>query len=136
MNDEVEEVLAEGIEGEFGVLPHHMPLVTPLPIGELQYKKDSEWEHLAIGGGFIQVLPDSVIVVADVAERSAEIDRQRAEDARERAQAALSEATAGEAQAEAQANLQRALLRLRISERHHEGRRRQRTVPGQPRAPE
>lgn len=129
VNEDVEEVLARGIEGDFGVLPHHMPLVTPLPIGELQYKKEGQWQHVALGGGFIQVLPDGVTVVADVAERSEQIDRERAEQARRDAETALSEATAGEAQAEAQAQLQRALLRLRVAQRHHEGRS-HRTMPG------
>src|SRR5581483_5037276 len=105
VSEDVEEVLARGIEGEFGVLPHHMPMVTPLPIGELQYKKDGAWENIAVGGGFIQVLPDAVTVVADVAERSDEIDRERAEAARRAAETALSEATAGEAEAAAQAEL-------------------------------
>lgn len=131
VNEEVEEVLARGIEGEFGVLPHHMPMVTPLPIGEMQYKKDGRWQVIAVGGGFIQVLPEQITVVADVAERSEEIDRERAEEARRQAVAALSESAAGEIQAEAQAELQRALLRLRVAQRHHEGRTRQRTLPGQ-----
>ncbi len=122
VNEEVEEVLARGIEGDFGVLPHHMPLVTPLPVGELQYRKGGQWQVLALGGGFMEVLPDKVTVVADVAERSEEIDQQRAEEARRRAEAALTEAAAGEAQAEAQAELQRALLRLRVARRRHEGR--------------
>jgi F-type H+-transporting ATPase subunit epsilon len=122
VNEDVDEVLARGIEGDFGVLPSHMPMVTPLPIGELQYKKDGRWEQIAVGGGFIQVLPNEVTVVADVAERSEEIDRERAEAARQAAETALSEAAAGEAQAEAQAELQRALLRLRVATRRHEGR--------------
>ena len=132
VNEDVEEVLARGIEGEFGVLPHHMPMVTPLPIGELQYKKDGAWNLIAVGGGFIQVLPDSVTVVADVAERSEEIDHERAEAARRSAEAALSEAAAGEAQAEAQAELQRALLRLRVAQRRqHEGHAPRHSLPTQ-----
>lgn len=122
VNEEVDELLARGIEGEFGVLPSHMPMVTPLPIGELQYKRNGQWEQIALGGGFIQVLPSEVTVVADVAERSEEIDRERAEAARQAAEAALSDASVGEAQAEAQAELQRAILRLRIASRRHEGR--------------
>jgi len=127
VDEQVEEILARGIEGEFGILPHHMPLVTPLPVGELQYKQNGEWHVLALGGGFVEVLPDKVTVVADVAERSDEIDRERAEAAKRRAEAALSEAAAGQAQAEAQAELQRALLRLQVARRHREGR-----APGQP----
>ncbi|HEV3308908.1 MAG TPA: F0F1 ATP synthase subunit epsilon [Chloroflexota bacterium] len=128
VNEEVEEVLAVGIEGEFGVLPQHMPMVTPLPIGELQLKKDGEWQLIAVGGGFIQVLSGEITVVADVAERSEDIDRERAEEARHRAETVLSEAAAGEIQAEAQAELQRALLRLRVSQRRHEGRSQHRSL--------
>lgn len=128
VNDEVEEVLARGIEGEFGVLPHHMPMVTPVPIGELQYKQDGTWHVIAVGGGFIQVLPGEVTVVADVAERSEDIDRDRAEEARRAAEQALTETAAGEVQAAAQAELQRALLRLRVAQRHHEGRSQRRSL--------
>ena len=130
VNEDVEEVLARGIEGDFGVLPGHIPMVTPLPIGELQYKKDGNWEHIAVGGGFIQVLPTEVTVVADVAERSEEIDRERAEAARRRAEAAISDAAAGAAEIEAQAELQRAILRLRVSEKRR-GRDVRTTIPGQ-----
>jgi F-type H+-transporting ATPase subunit epsilon len=129
VSEDVDEVLARGLEGDFGVLPSHMPMVTPLPIGELQYKKGGQWEQIAVGGGFIQVLPNEVTIVADVAERSEEIDRERAEAARQAAEAALSEAAAGEAQAEAQAQLQRALLRLRVAHRHREGRAMHRSMP-------
>jgi len=131
VNEDVEEILTRGIEGDFGILPNHMPMVTPLPIGELQYKQHGQWALIALGGGFIQVLPDEVTVVADVAERSEEIDRERAEEARHRAETALSETAAGEAQAEAQAELQRALLRLKVSQRRHEGRPPHRTLPDQ-----
>jgi F-type H+-transporting ATPase subunit epsilon len=116
VNEEVEEILARGIEGDFGVLPEHMPLVTPLSIGEMKYKKDGQWEDIAIGGGFIQVLPDGVTVVADVAERSEDIDRERAEEARRRAEELLKEARTSEEEVEAQARLQRAILRLRVSQ--------------------
>jgi F-type H+-transporting ATPase subunit epsilon len=122
VSEDVEEVLARGVEGEFGVLSGHMPMVTPLPIGALQYKREGQWEEIALGGGFIQVLPSEVTVVADVAERSEEIDRERAEAARRLAEQALSEAAGTEAQAEAEAQLQRALLRLRVAHRRHEGR--------------
>jgi F-type H+-transporting ATPase subunit epsilon len=132
VNEEVEEVLARGLEGDFGVLPGHMPMVTPLPVGELQYKQNDQWQVIALGGGFIQVLPDSVTIVADDAERAGEIDREAAEEARRRAEAALSETTSTEVQAEAQAELQRALLHLRIAQRHHEGRTHRTVPPGQP----
>jgi len=105
-------------------------MVTPLPIGELQYRKDGVWEVIAVGGGFIQVLPDGVTVVADVAERSEEIDRERAEAARRAAETALTESAGIDAQAEARAELQRALLRLRVSQRPHESRAARRPLPG------
>ncbi|GAC1401943.1 MAG: F0F1 ATP synthase subunit epsilon [Chloroflexota bacterium] len=122
LEDEADIVIARGAEGDLGILHGHEPLITPLQTGELMYRIHGEERHLAISGGFLEVRPDKVVVLADVAERSEEINAQRAEEARARAEAALS-ANRGTAQeAEAAASLQRALLRLRVSERrrHHE----------------
>ena len=115
-------MVARGAEGDIGILHGHEPLVTPLATGELMFRADGEEQHLAISGGFLEVRPDKVVVLADVAERSEEIDRERAERARERAEAALTENRGTQLEAEAAANLQKALLRLRVAgqRRHHE----------------
>jgi F-type H+-transporting ATPase subunit epsilon len=123
--DDVEIVIARGIEGDLGILHGHEPMITPLDIGELMYRIDGEERHLAIAGGFLEVTPDKVVVLADVAERSEEIDRQRAEEARARAEAALTEHHGTELEASAAAALQKALVRLRVAER----RRHERHVP-------
>ena len=115
-SDEVDSVVAPGIEGELGILPRHAPLLTILTVGELRYRRGTEEEFLAIGGGFMEVRPDRVIVLADSAERAEEIDEARAEAARQRAQQAL--AGAGPADAtEITAALRRSLLRLKVARR-------------------
>lgn len=117
LEEQVDTVVARGAEGDLGILHGHEPLVTPLPVGEMMYRVNGEERHMAISGGFMQVRPDKVTVLADVAERSEEIDLQRAEEARRRAEAALQERKGTELEAAAAASLQKALLRLRVAER-------------------
>src|SRR5688572_30312091 len=85
----VDEVVAPGIEGYFGVLPGHAPFLTTLGIGELTYRIGREERHLAIAGGFAEVRNDKVIILADTAEAPEDIDRARAERARARAEQRL-----------------------------------------------
>lgn len=117
LEEEADIVVARGAEGDLGILHGHEPLITPLATGELMYRTDGQEQFLAISGGFLEVRPDRVVVLADYAERSEEIDRQRAEEARRRAEEALSEHRGTELEAAAAASLQRALLRLRVAER-------------------
>src|SRR5579859_5444097 len=117
LEEDVDIVVARGAEGDLGVLHGHEPLITPLATGELMYRADGQVHHLAISGGFLEVRPDKVVVLADVAERSEEIDRQRAEEARERAEQRLSDSRGTELEAQAAAELQKALLRLRVAGR-------------------
>jgi F-type H+-transporting ATPase subunit epsilon len=85
----VDEVVAPGTEGYFGVLPGHAPFLTTLGIGELTYRQGREERHLALVGGFAEVRNDKVIILADTAEFPEEIDRPRAEQARSRAELRL-----------------------------------------------
>jgi F-type H+-transporting ATPase subunit epsilon len=85
----VDEVVAPGIEGYFGVLPGHAPFLTTLGAGVLTYRKGREEFRLALAGGFCEVRDDKVIVLADSAEYAEEVDRARAERARERAERRL-----------------------------------------------
>jgi F-type H+-transporting ATPase subunit epsilon len=125
-SDEVDEVVAPGVEGQLGILPHHAPLMTMLLPGELLVKKGGEEFYLAISGGFIEVRPDRVIILADAAERVEEIDIARAEEAKRRAEARLAEREPGVDTARAEAALRRSLIRLQVAQRR---RRRRPTVP-------
>src|SRR5215212_12276443 len=87
--DEVDSVQLPGSEGELGVLPHHAPLVSTLGAGELRLRKGGQEESFAIVGGFLQVLPDRVVVMAEMADMASEIDLERAQEARRKAEQAL-----------------------------------------------
>ena len=123
---EADFVIAPGVEGELGILPRHIPLMTPLRPGEVMVRNDGHEEYLFVAGGFLQVLPDKVVILADAAERAEEIDEQRAEEARKRAQEALQRPDLGpEESAEYAAALERAMFRLRVAEiRRRRGTRR------------
>jgi len=125
-SDEVDSVVLPGSEGELGVLPHHAPLVSTLGAGELRLRKGGDEESFAIVGGFLQVLPDKVVVMAETADLASEIELATAQEARRQAEQALEGGyVEGADLAAARAALQTALLRIRVAERRqHEGRRR------------
>ncbi len=115
-SDEVDVVVAPGIEGQLGILPHHAPLMTTLQPGELRVRKGSEEFSLVISGGFLEVRPDRTIILADAAERAEEIDIARAEEAKRRAEERLRERHApGVDAAQTEASLRRALARLKVA---------------------
>jgi F-type H+-transporting ATPase subunit epsilon len=119
-SDEVDAVVLPGSEGELGVLPHHAPLISTLGAGELRLRKGGQEESFAIIGGFLQVLPDRVVVMAETADLASEIDLERAQEARRQAQQALEGGfVEGADLAAARAALQAALLRIRVAERRH-----------------
>jgi len=118
VSETVDEVVVPGIEGYFGVLPGHAPFLTTLGVGELTYRTGRGEFHLAVAGGFCEVRNDKVIVLADAAERPAEVDRDRAERARQRAEQRLVGRTQEEIDyARAQLALARALTRLQVADR-------------------
>lgn len=118
VSESVDEAVVPGSEGYFGVLPGHAPLLATLGIGELTYRKGREEFHLAVAGGFAEVRNDKVIVLADVAERPAEIDRERAERARQRAEQRLAGRGPEDVDyARAMCALARALTRLQVAGR-------------------
>ena len=122
----VDAVVLPGSEGELGVLPHHAPLLATLGVGELRIRKAGEEETFAIIGGFVQVRPDKVVVMAETADMGSEIDLEKAQEARREAEKALEAGShEGADLAAARAALQGALLRIRVAERRHrEGPRR------------
>ncbi|MBA7486214.1 ATP synthase epsilon chain [subsurface metagenome] len=117
-------VIAPGIEGQLGILPHHAPLMTTLQPGELRVRKDGEEFSLAISGGFLEVRPDRIIVLADAAERAEEIDIARAEEAKRRAEERLRERTPEVDAAQVEVALRRALTRLQVVKRRQKRRAR------------
>lgn len=119
---EVDLVLAPGAEGQLGILPHHAPLMAALTVGELVARRGEEELLFAIHGGFIQVLSDRVIVLADVGERADEVDAERAEKARREAEELLKKKPPPELRAEAMMALRKAQLRLRVARRQRPGR--------------
>jgi F-type H+-transporting ATPase subunit epsilon len=116
-SDEVSALIAWGVEGQLGILPHHAPLMTMLQPGDLMIRKDKEEEYLAISGGFLEVRPDKVIILADACERVDEIDIARAEEAKKRAQETLKVAPLTVDAAVAEAALRRSIARLKVAER-------------------
>ncbi|MGI8872485.1 MAG: F0F1 ATP synthase subunit epsilon [Candidatus Limnocylindria bacterium] len=115
--DEVDMVVVPGIDGQLGILPHHTPLISALGIGELKIRKGGTEQVLLISGGFVEVRPDRVVVMADIAEHSDEIDEARAVEARKRAEQELQQAESGVDVARIRAALQTALMRERIATR-------------------
>jgi F-type H+-transporting ATPase subunit epsilon len=116
-SDDVNEVVAWGIEGQLGILPHHAPLVTMLQPGDLFIKKDTEEQYMSISGGFLEVRPDKVIVLADACERAEEIDVERAEAAKRRAEEILKTKPPEVDTTAAEAALRRSLARLKVVEK-------------------
>jgi F-type H+-transporting ATPase subunit epsilon len=117
-SDSVDSVVCPGIEGELGILPHHAPLISTLGYGELRIRKGNEEEYFAIAGGFLQVRPDKVVVMAEIADLASEIDLEAAERARHEAERALAEGFVEPADlARARVAMEHALLRIRVGER-------------------
>ncbi|MPZ48518.1 MAG: F0F1 ATP synthase subunit epsilon [Dehalococcoidia bacterium] len=115
--DGVESVTLPGSEGELTILPSHAPLMTELAAGPLVFRKGGQEIDVAVASGFLEVRDDKVIVLADMAERSEEIDAARAEEARDRARQQI-EGGEGEVDlAAAMASLMRAQARIRVLER-------------------
>lgn len=116
-SDEVDQVVLPGIEGEFGVLPGHERFITQVLPGELVITQKGENHYLAIGEGFVEVQPDRVSVLTDMAIRADDINEVEVEEARKRAETALAEKLSSEEVASVQAVLQKSLAQLHVKRR-------------------
>ena len=116
VKEQVDEIEIPGVDGYFGVLPGHTPLMAALSVGEMWYRKGQERTYLALAYGFAEVLPDRVTILAQLAERAEEIDQERAERARERASGRL-EGKSDVDYARARIALMKSLTRLQVSSR-------------------
>jgi F-type H+-transporting ATPase subunit epsilon len=115
-NGEADFVVAPGSQGELGILPRHIPLLTPLAAGAVTVRNDNDEQFFFVSGGFLEVRPDQITILADSAERAEDIDESRAEEARRRAQSAIEQKAIDADRAAATAALARAEARLRLAE--------------------
>jgi F-type H+-transporting ATPase subunit epsilon len=116
-SEDVDMVTLTGTEGEMGILPQHMPLMTGLVAGEIIARKGGQNLYLAVGDGFVQVTGDRVAILTDMAVRAENIDEARAEEARQRAEARLAEKITDEEAAAASAALAHSLAQLKVKRR-------------------
>ena len=131
-SEEVDAVNLPGQDGRMGILPNHMVMLTALDFGEVIISRGGDEEYLAIGGGFAEILPDKITILADSAEKVEEIDVQRAQRARERAEQAMTEGVPEDSEryAQIEAALRRAQVRIEVSRRRGTGRRRRTMAVG------
>lgn len=118
-SDDVEMVIVPGVEGQFGVLPHHVRLITQMVPGELLVRKNGKDIYLAVGGGLVEVTGNRVIVGTDMAIAAESVDEAKAEEARQRAAARLHEKISNEEVASVNATLARSLAQLRVKRHRH-----------------
>jgi F-type H+-transporting ATPase subunit epsilon len=115
LSDDVDQINAPTKDGRIGILPRHMPLLTILDSGELDIIKNGETTQFAVTGGFMEVLPTRVTILADSADRADEIDEARAEQARQRAEQLLADKTSDRDAKFAELELKRAMVQLKIA---------------------
>lgn len=121
-SEEVDMVVLPGVEGELGILPLHVPLMTRLLPGEIRITQGQKQVELVVGNGFVEVMPDKVSILTDMAMSDSEIDEQAAEEAIKRAQAALqNKSLDAEEVAEIESALARSLAQLKFKRRRHRG---------------
>lgn len=116
LSDEVDEVSAAGSEGDFGVLPGHVPFITTLKVGILTFRKGNQTSYVFVNSGYAEVSEDKVIIIADSAEMAEDIDVERAKEAMKRAEERLKKAEEIDF-ARATASLERATIRIQIAQR-------------------
>src|SRR5271170_6225185 len=116
-SEDVDMVTLDGGDGQMGILPQHMPLMTQLVAGEIHVKKGGENIFLAVGDGFVQVTGEKISILTDMAICGENIDEAKAEEARQRAEARLAEKISDEDAVLVQASLAHALAQLKVKQR-------------------
>jgi F-type H+-transporting ATPase subunit epsilon len=116
-SDDVEMVTLPGVEGQMGILPHHVPLMTQMVPGEMIVRKSGQDRFLAVGEGFVEITGDHVAILTDLAIAAENIDEAKAEEARQRAQARLKEKLSAEEIATVNAALAHSLAEIRVKHR-------------------
>jgi F-type H+-transporting ATPase subunit epsilon len=118
-SDDVEMVIVPGVEGQFGVLPHHLRLMTQMIPGELLVRKKGKDSYVAVGGGLVEVTGKRVLIATDMAIAAENVDEAKAEEARQRAAARLREKISSQEVASVNAALARSLAQLKVKRRRH-----------------
>ena len=119
IHEQVDELQIPGAGGYFGVLPGHAPLFSELKVGEVSYRQGDRWSFLAVAWGFVEVMPNQVRILAEIAERAHEIDLERAERARQRAEQRIAQGGQDMDYSRAAIALERALIRIQVARRAH-----------------
>ena len=117
LNAEVDYVGAEGVDGQFGLLPQHAPMLSALKVGDLYYRQGSETHWVFVSGGFAQISDNKVTILAESAELASDIDVERAQEAKARAEKRLAEPQSDTDLARAELALKRAISRIRVASR-------------------
>ena len=117
-SEDVDMVTLPGVEGEMGIYPMHVPLMTQIVAGELSVRKDGRDYFLAVGEGFVEITADKVAIMTDMAIRAEQIDEAKAEEARKRAESRLQEKLTDEETAMVSAALMHSLAQLKVKRRH------------------
>ena len=117
-SEDVDMVTLPGVEGQMGILPHHVRLMTQLVPGEMIVRKNGQVRFLAVGEGLVEVTGDRVAIVTDMAVATENIDEAKAEEARQRAAARLRDKISAAEVASVNASLARSLAQLRVKRRH------------------
>ena len=118
-SEDVEMVTLPAVEGEIGILPQHVPLMTQMVPGEMVVRQNGQDRFLAVGEGFVEITGDHVAILTDLAIAAENIDEAMAEEARQRAQARLKEKLSAEEVANVNAALARSLAQIRVKRRQH-----------------
>jgi len=118
-SEDVEMVTLPGVEGEMGIFPMHVPLMTQIVAGEICVRKDGREQYLAVGDGFVEITGDHVAVMTDMAIKAENIDEAKAEEARRRAEARLAEKLDDADAAMVSAALAHSLAQLKVKRRLH-----------------
>ena len=117
LSEGVDEVILPSAEGYMGVRPGHAPLMAQLDVGEISYRERDEQKYLACSGGFVEVLPDRVSVLAETAEPADEIDLERAQRAREKAEEQIRAESSEHETLRAEVRLKKAVSRIQVRSR-------------------
>src|SRR5688572_25510257 len=120
-SEDVEMVTLPGVEGEMGIYPMHVPLMTQIVPGEVSVLRNGQQYHLAVGEGFVEITGERVAILTDMAVKATDIDEAKAEDARKRAEARLAEKLSDEEVANVSAALAHSLAQLKVKRRNRPG---------------